>query len=1418
MLTRASIVLAIFTSAGAHATQYEVSAWVSKDITTSSKIRLQLNTRNVPKVHISAYRVDGEEWLKRAHSDSQKPTTIGRPIQQWDTAVAEPNRFRNSTDEYFSRQINLPSLPPGVYRLDVSGGNKTASAVVNVTNLAVILKHSPTKTLVWVTDALSGAVVKNARINQYSSDGTLQGTHRTGIDGVVVTNLRPSFVSFVIRRGNDLAGVSSDIGNPDYRLVAHFQTDRPIYRPGQTVFFKSILRRTLGQGYQVPIGSKCKIELRDPKNNPIDEVSLVTSQFGTVDGKFDIPSEGMTGAYTIVLTNETDTAYETFTVAEYRKPEFKVEIAPAKKRYLSGQSLDFDLNASYYFGAPLQQASVHYSVRRSGIPFYRSDPTETWFYGGDGNLYPRDTYSSQPFVAEDTVFTDARGHVSIKVPSDPRLGDENYTVSCTVEDANRRQISAGASVPVYAASIRIGLRSDVRYGTLGGLVPVIISAADLDGKPVSANVKLRLTKPEWDEKSGKMVERTLTESTASVTKTGTTKFNVPALEDNNLILYASADDGTGRTAKAQLGIWVAGKFVRSPRRERPQPNVEVKLDRRVFQPGDIAHALISTNNPGNPVLVVIEGGDIWKYIVIQNSKPNQVYDVVATTNMSPNGYVTAQQWDHGQLISSNEILPIPDPDKALNVDVRPNRTDYRPGETASYTVRTTTRSGVPVAAEVAFSVVDEAIYALSPDVTSDIYRHYWGQRQNFVQTVMSAPEEMSGGAYQRVSTVAPLRQRFEDTAFWNAIVRTDSLGLAKVTVEIPGNLTTWRATARAVTNQTSVGSSVSSVVANRSTMLRLSPPRQMVAGDRLTLIGMVDNRSDKAHEFEVSLVADGITLSEPTRRRILVGAKRQGKIEWKIEAARTDIKGQAILTGQAVALDVDETVRADFSDAVEAKFPIVPDGIREREIVGGTVSNLAFARLNLPSDRLEPGTLVKIEVSGGVRTKMQTVAEGLLKSSRWGTIQAAGQLEAAAALGIDSRSTDVRESLALLSRVGRSDGWGWWENAPSDAAITARVLSALATARSAKLVPYDSLLTQAQRAANELYGRTNLWEHRALLTAALIQSGDPSANNKIEETLRRGQKMSPFARLRLAEAMANSHRKEALELAHTAIKDFSVGPDSAFVPAGYGIGWTASNFETTAQAVATLVALQLDSETQHKLVRWLVQPQSNYWRSIEDDSTMVHSLASYTRTHPDPNRVGNVEILVNGSPVETTTSRVGDSVFATIPRVLLKSGANKFELRRSESGEASFSIDASIVRHATGESLKGVRMIRRFEIRNDAGIWVPINRPIHPVEPVRCTSVVWGDDIPDALRIVEPTPSGFEFVDGENGSSARQEIRDGAVVHFLINNGNPQIFRYYIRAESEGNLSVLPATAEYIRRPADRGQSSGDRLEVKIEK
>lgn len=614
---------------------------------------------------------------------------------------------------------------------------------------------------------------------------------------------------------------------------------------------------------------------------------------------------------------------------------------------------------------------------------------------------------------------------------------------------------------------------------------------------------------------------------------------------------------------------------------------------------------------------------------------------------------------------------------------------------------------------------------------------------------------------------------------------------------------------------TGVGVSTSSVLANRPVMLRLATPRQMVQGDKVVLIGTIDNRSSEAHKFEVSLISEGVAVDGAAKFDLTIPAKTQKTVEWTLDATKLPDSGKGVLTGQVVAQDAGAE-QADYSDALQVSVPIVPAGIKERVIVGGVLSSNASAMLNLPVGRIEPASVVKIQISGGAGAEGRAAAGRMVEYPRYSTPDTANELWMASLLGLKNNAKPVKEAIAYLSRTQQSEGWGWWERSQVDPIITAKVLWSLASAKANGITVYDSLLTAAQNAANSRFDQTNLWEHRALLTAALLISGDKKAWARAEEVLRRGEAMSPFARLRLAEALAISGKNgEAQGLLDEALKDLSDGPTEAYLPSGDGIGWSATPVETSAQGLATLVRMDQKSQLQARLVRYLINPDNSGWRSSDEDTMIGYALTLHSAKHPDPSQIGEVSIKVNGTSVETTRAKIGDIVLATVPRALLKNGDNTIEMSRSNGGETFYTVDAGVFMPEMTETSKGVRVLRRFEVLNSAGIWVELNRAVKAGEPVRCTVIAWGDSIPDAVRIFEPIPAGFEFTQSESGVWGREEVRDGAVIHYIENSGAPQTFVYFLRAESEGKLTVLPAQAEYLRRPSDRGHSNGDHVTVR---
>ena len=544
-----------------------VNLGIGRDVAPGSKIQLSINTRNQPSVNISAWRLDDFRWLLNRDRDGRsRPKTAGKPDLFFRSSVVDSKEKQNQyqIDVYRSRQINLPLTRPGVYLVEASGGGASDWGVVNVTNLAVVAKRSPRHLLSWVTDFRSGQIVSGAEVKLWNRDGkaVANGRGATAGDGAIrLATGGGSDQVLVVTKGDDAAGVVVSNSEPDGQLKMHFQSDRPIYRPGHTVFWKAILRRTKSNGWAPVADAQCAVQVRDSKDIVLFQETIQTNARGTLNGQVVLPQQGSLGQYSITITPPGgETQYGTFTVAAYRKPEYQVEIAPLQKRYLAGETVKFKLKASYFFGAAVPNATMRYTVRRAplALQFPGEDDDINYFYGGDGNLYDSDSYNQNEVVADASADLNAQGEVIISVETPRAAGDATYSISATVTDGSRRQVEGSASAPVYSAAKRVAVAGEVSYVPVGYLMPLQIRVADLDGKPTSGVVNLELQKAVWNAKESRTRYQKITSTTVRVPANGIAKATLPAQTQGNLRVRATLPDGSGRTAIATWDFWVSG--------------------------------------------------------------------------------------------------------------------------------------------------------------------------------------------------------------------------------------------------------------------------------------------------------------------------------------------------------------------------------------------------------------------------------------------------------------------------------------------------------------------------------------------------------------------------------------------------------------------------------------------------------------------------------------------------------------------------------------------------------------------------------------------------------------------------------------------------------------------------------------------
>jgi len=115
-------------------------------------------------------------------------------------------------------------------------------------------------------------------------------------------------------------------------IKAYIYTDRPIYRPGQTVHFRVVAREAFNGRYQMPDFSQVEIVLRDDRGEELQTMVLPLNEFGTANASYALDEEAQPGYYGISASGETYMGGVTFQVSEYRKPEVDLSVDLLEQR------------------------------------------------------------------------------------------------------------------------------------------------------------------------------------------------------------------------------------------------------------------------------------------------------------------------------------------------------------------------------------------------------------------------------------------------------------------------------------------------------------------------------------------------------------------------------------------------------------------------------------------------------------------------------------------------------------------------------------------------------------------------------------------------------------------------------------------------------------------------------------------------------------------------------------------------------------------------------------------------------------------------------------------------------------------------------------------------------------------------------
>ena len=922
------------------------------------KRRWHTSMRNVFREQFS-----NDAWAdvrKLGHRETdEKETGISNfaaaPLLNSQQIVATWRQKVRSEGRWQGQSVGVDVKDEGVYLVEAARGELRAYTILMVSRIGMISKASPGKVVAFVADRRTGEPVADCAVTiqftQTRSKKAEPVTKPTGKDGLVTLPVEQGESGgeplLLARAGQSFAASSlssySLHQNRSQQYTGYTYTDRPVYRPGHAVHFRSILRTRQGNLYQLPKLQNVSVEVQGPDDKTIYRKQLPVSAIGTVAGDLVVPADAGLGYYSVQVHAAETTVQSGFEVQEYKKPEYEVRVNLAQARVLQGDSLTATVDARYFFGEPVANATVHYVVFRSSYWFPHSENEEPEDQAGEGDAAEQDSEGEQISDEEAKLNADGKFTFTFKTTVSDHKWDARYRVEARVTDAGNREISGTANVIATYGSFWVGVEAEQYVLAPGSAGSFKVQAKNYDGRPVQVLCLVDLLPGYWPDTKKEPAPIAHTEVTTG--GNGEAGAQLPPPKGGSYRVRVRAKTPENREVESFAYIWVSGRDAAMYGDER-QKQIQIIPDKKTYQPGDTAKVLLVTGVSKATVLFSVEGRLLGDVRVIAIEGASATVEVPVTSGSAPDFWVCASFFKDNTIYQGQKAIRVPAVNKHLSLELKGSKPQYQPGEAALYTLTAKDNAGRPVAGEFSVGMVDEAIYGIRPDATPDIFKSFYGPAYNSVVTANSLSYYFNGEAGVRRMQLAQMHHRralaqlkpdllvqpkvrklFPDTAFWTATLRTDASGKGVVEFAFPDSITTWRATVRGVTPDTRVGATVQKTIVRKNVILRPVVPRFFAAGDEVTISAAVHNYLPNAKQARVSLEVKGLDTVEAQTREVTLPSRGEVKVDWRVRASSI---GQAVVTMKALT--------DQESDAVELTLPVNPQGVKLAQSKAGSVT------------------------------------------------------------------------------------------------------------------------------------------------------------------------------------------------------------------------------------------------------------------------------------------------------------------------------------------------------------------------------------------------------------------------------------------------------------------------------------------------
>lgn len=716
--------------------QPTLSASTNNTVYPGQQLGIKLEYKNVQKVIVQIYRSSKTPLQAAAHTSAKKSrsSTLGQLVNEKTFSLLLPNSYSQQ-----DTTLHISMDQPGLYEcvVTVPGQQLKTINTVSVTRLAAIYRNlSGNKQEVMVTDYLSGKPVDGAIVTYYGGQRrSLQelGTVKTDREGLATLPANSQVLAFQASRPGDTNAMLTNIypmgsgHKPEKNPVeVSIFTDRGLYRPGQTIFFKGLAYVKDSNDPHAVAGQPFTVTLYDANGKEIAQKKVTTNDFGSFNGEFSLPKQTLSGVFR--LSTGQMSVY--IHVEEYKRPTFQAYFLPIKGDIAFGDSVTIQGKAATFSGVSLPSGDVTWRITRSPFLLWRyfrpSAPTQvaegSTTLSGDGTF----SVSFRPQKEEDT--------------NPYASAYQTYEVSATVTDSKGETQEANYTFSVGESSIVLftNLPPQIEKDS----VKAVVEARTINGEMVSTSGTFKIVEliaNRSDKNSGESYQEGKQVASGSFTsgkEISPAIFN--PLPSGRYRILVEAKDSQGRPSKNQSDFILYGK---NDKRPPVFTHTWLLKEKTTCLPGEEAEIVFGTSDKDAYVLYEwFAGNNRIHHELIKLSDANHRFKIPFKPEYGEGIIVSFTFVKEGELYITQVPVELQLPNRQLTIKPITFRDRLLPGSKESWKFRITDADSTIVSAEVLTSMYDASLDKIIP------FNWYFSPRRTIL---LQAPRFSTGAGFQR---------------------------------------------------------------------------------------------------------------------------------------------------------------------------------------------------------------------------------------------------------------------------------------------------------------------------------------------------------------------------------------------------------------------------------------------------------------------------------------------------------------------------------------------------------------------------------------------------------------------------------------------------------------------------------------------